>query len=535
MFQTKGPCPSCGSSDARSTYEDGHTYCFSCDLFTPAPDDFDTPGVTTETVSAHSEDYVDLPERMLFADTLRKFQYSVSQDGVHTAPFYQKGKLVAKKSRHPEKEFRVSGKLPGLWGTHVWEAGGKRLVITEGELDALSYCQASNKTWPVVSLPNGAQGAVKAVKQDLEFVESFDSVVLLFDNDEAGVAAANAVAELLTPGKAKIADLPLKDASDMLVAGRTKELVSAVYNAKTFRPDGVLSGAEISLNDLMTKTPAGLPMKYTELTAMLRGWRPAELWMLCAGSGVGKTTLARELGFHLQKDHGVRGGWIPLEESLQKAATALIALDNNIPVGQLMEEPSRLDREKWQASKVAVVDDAYFYDSWGSSEIDSIISKIRYLAVGCDCKLIILDHISIVISGLETSDERKTLDLLMTKLRQLIEQTGVGVIAICHLKRVNGKAFTEGSAVSLSDLRGSASVEQLSDVVIACERDQQSSGEDNTDPNVVQFRILKNRPHGIVGLAGGARYDAVTGRLQPHDIDGTSEISAEDKTFANAF
>jgi twinkle protein len=62
----------------------------------------------------------------------------------------------------------------------------------------------------------------------------------------------------------------------------------------------------------------------------------------------------------------------------------------------------------------------------------------------------------------------------MTKLRSLAEETGVGIIAIVHLKRAKDKTFNEGSQISLNDLRGSASLEQLSDNVIALERDQQA-------------------------------------------------------------
>ena len=29
-------CPDCGSSDARSYYDDGHYYCFACEKHTPA-------------------------------------------------------------------------------------------------------------------------------------------------------------------------------------------------------------------------------------------------------------------------------------------------------------------------------------------------------------------------------------------------------------------------------------------------------------------------------------------------------------------
>ena len=162
-----------------------------------------------------------------------------------------------------------------------------------------------------------------------------------------------------------------------------------------------------------------------------------------------------------------------------------------------------------------VVNLSDFYDSWGSCDVDSLMTKLRYLAVGCECDFIVLDHVSMVVSGMDV-EERKTLDLLMTNLRQFVEQTGVGLIGVCHLRRNGGKdSFNEGGQVSLTDLRGSAGLEQLSDVVIASERNQQHGDEDKQD--ITNFRVLKNRPFGNVGPAGAARYDRDRGRLLPHD------------------
>ena len=99
----------------------------------------------------------------------------------------------------------------------------------------------------------------------------------------------------------------------------------------------------------------------------------------------------------------------------------------------------------------------------------------------------------------------------MTRLRSLIEETGILVLAVVHLKRPDkGKSYNEGRPVSLTDLRGSGSLEQVSDVVVSLERDQQGD-----EPDTATVRVLKNRPLGITGLAGTVRYDRETGRLLP--------------------
>ena len=89
-----------------------------------------------------------------------------------------------------------------------------------------------------MSVPNGATSAKKYIKQNIEFVESFEEIVLSFDMDEQGRKATEEVAQLLTPGKVKIADWsPYKDPNEMLQAGQGSEISQRIFNAKLYRPD----------------------------------------------------------------------------------------------------------------------------------------------------------------------------------------------------------------------------------------------------------------------------------------------------------
>ena len=131
-----------------------------------------------------------------------------------------------------------------------------------------------------------------------------------------------------------------------------------------------------------------------------------------------------------------------------------------------------------------------------------------------------MDHVSIIVSSLDTDDERRAIDEMMTKLRKLCEETGIVLFLVSHLKRPQGKGHEDGGQVSLSQLRGSASLAQLSDLVIGIERDQQT--EDESVRNVSTLRVLKNRYSGATGPAGKLKYVAETGRMVPcNDFDGT--------------
>lgn len=532
------PCPfDCGSSDAYAIDDAGWGQCFSCGERGPADGaSHSNPKMTdkSEKVNLLSGDPLALRSRRISEETCRKYQYWVGEyqdQACHIANYADEdGRRVAQKIRLPGKDFRFIG-APGkarLFGQHLFK-GGKRLVITEGEIDCLSYAEIVKCQWACVSVPNGAQAAAGAIKKSLEFVESFEEVVFLFDNDEPGQDAAQECAALLSPGKARIAELPLKDPNEMLQAGMYKELQTAVFQARVYRPDGVIAGADISLEDLWETSTEGIVLPYPGLQQKLQGLRKGELTIFTAGSGVGKTTIVREIGYDLVKFKRKVMSNIFLEESYKKTAQGYIAIDRSIPLGELRRNPNVLTREEWEESRNAVVVPQYFYNHFGSLESDNLISKIRYYAVALGVDFVVLDHISMVVSGQEGSGqgERKDIDVLMTKLRSVIEQTGVGVIAIVHLKRPDGKrqSFNEGGQISLSDLRGSASIEQLSDNIIAVERDQQS----DEDGDISMLRVLKNREWGRLGPAGHNKYHVETGRLLPHDVE------PEDDSLANDF
>lgn len=509
-FQKHGPCSACGSSDGNAHYDDGSTFCFACETATKGGEKHQV----AEGLIKHIE-FVALNNRKLTLKTCQKFGYGVAKyqnTFWQVAPYRKKGKIVAQHVRNADKDFKWLGKSKGveLFGQHLWQAGGKRLVITEGELDAMSIYQVMPK-WPVVSIPSGVGSAMKAIKDNLEFVESFHEIVLAFDADDPGRDAVENVVGLLTPGKVRVMEYNgLKDANDMLQASMGTMISQNIFQAKKYRPDSILAGRE--LWDLIQKeTPPGLMSPYPKLNEAFNGFRPKELYMFTAGSGIGKSTIAKEILWSFF-EQGKKIGVLSLEEGVKRATEGFMSLHLNHPIH--ISRPPMEDLKR--SFEYLTHDDRYYiYDHWGSNQIDAILAKIKFMAQALGCEWILLDHISMIVgSGDELSGgntERQLIDSFMTKLRTLIEHTGVGVLAIVHLKRPSGpgKSWNEGRQVALSDLRGSGSLEQLSDGVIALERDQQGD-----QKNISVARILKNRPTGITGVADTLAYHTMTGRLQ---------------------
>lgn len=462
--------------------------------------------------------YADLEDRGLTRETLEKWGYQINVDEkCHIANYRDaSGELVAQKIRRAGKKFQCingSKDMP-LYG--MWRAQGDlSVVIVEGEIDALSVSQAFKHKYAVVSLPNGSKDAAYNCQRYYEWLDGFKKIVLMFDQDEPGRLATEEAAAVLPIGKVAVAVLPHKDANEVLVKDGAAAIVSAFWSAKPWRPDGIVSGSDFTVDDLMEATEPGYSIEgCPELSEKLLGLRKAELTLLTAGSGIGKSTIARQWAYMLHQSHGLKIGNVFLEEQNKKTAQAYVALHTQVPLGRLRANPNIISREQWQEATAEVVHQRMcFYNHFGSLEQANLLAKLRYMATVEKCDFIFLDHISIVTSGMESSSEgeRKDIDILMTKLASLVQETGVGIIAIVHLKRAKDKSFNEGSIISLSDLRGSASLEQLSFNVIAAERDQQA--EDEARDTMI-IRVLKCRETGDTGVADTLVYNRSTGWLK---------------------
>lgn len=455
-----------------------------------------------------------IAKRGLREDTCKLWDYGYGEDtaGVqaHVANYRDKdGVLVAQKLRYADKSFKIGGDWGKvtLYGRHLWRDAGKMIVITEGEIDALSVSQAQGNKWPVVSIPNGVQSAKKALALELEWLERFDAVVLMFDQDAPGQKAAVDCAELFAPQKAKIAKLPFKDPNEMLQAGKAKELVDAIWAARPYRPDGIISGEEVWEKIIADDRTESRTWPCSELNRLTRGMRPREVVVITAGTGIGKSTFCREVAYDLAVNQGAKVGYIGLEESVKRSAIGLCSVGLNKPL-HLDMAPE--DREAVEEVFSRFKDSVYFYDHFGSLEAGNLLAKMRYMARGCGVSHIILDHLTIAVSGLDGDDERRSIDRLMTNLSSLAQETEVCILLVSHLRRTEGKPHEEGKPVTLSDLRGSHGIAQNARTIISLERNQQDETEDR---NLVQLRVLKCTHTGLTGKAGLLRYDPETSRL----------------------
>jgi twinkle protein len=463
-----------------------------------------------------------IPDRRISQKIAQKFGVTVefSPEGKivkHHYPYYDKdnNKPIGSKVRQVEtKGFYATGNFDnvGLFGQQASREGGKYITITEGEADALAVSEMFDGKWPVVSIRSGAAAAAKDIKANLDWLETFDNVIICFDNDKAGQEAAQSVLGLFTPNKAKNVTLPLKDAGDMLKANKVRDFTDAWWDAKAYRPDGIVSGLDTWKMLKEQKKVTSIPYPWACLNDFTYGFRRKELVTFTSGSGMGKSQIMRELQHYLLMNTEDKIGILALEEDIPKTTVGIMSVEAN----KLLHKPDVAatvteEEEYGYWLRTFGLDRIHLLDHFGSAQEDHLMSRIRYMAKGLDCKWIILDHLSIVVSSQENGDERKAIDRIMTNLRSIVQETGVGMFLISHLKRSSGIAHEDGGKISLSDLRGSQSIAQLSDMVIGLERNQQHVDEHTRNTTCV--RVMKNRFVGLTGAACYLYYDAESGRM----------------------
>jgi len=476
-----------------------------------------------------------IPDRKISADTCKAYNVTtLTNNGTifkHIYPYYDDSNTqIATKIRTVQnKGFLSEGNMSGavLFGRNKFSAKGKYITITEGELDAMAAYQMFGSKWPCVSVKSSSS-ALADCKKSFDYLNSFENIIICFDNDAAGHKAAEKVAGLFEPHKCKIVNLSqFKDASDYLRTGNQESFVRTWWAAEPYTPAGIINLD--ALGDTLYEEDfcETVPYPWTGLNKKIYGMRTGELLTFTSGSGMGKSSIIRELMHHIMKTSTDNIGVLALEESIRNTALNIMSVEasQRLYIKEVRDTFSIDQLQKWQNATVGT-GRFFAFDHFGSISNDEILNRVRFMAKALDCKWIILDHLSILVSGQEDGDERRSIDILMTKLRSLVEETGVGLLLVSHLRRASGdKGHEDGREVSLAHLRGSQSIAHLSDGVIALERNQQE--EDETLANTTVVRILKNRYTGDTGIATYLYYDKDSGRMS--EISNPFDVNEDDE------
>lgn len=523
------PCPNadCGSSDAYSIQDNGWGHCFSCNSNFPPSNNSDTvetreappskSGNKSE-FSPQATTYRAWPERGLAVETIKRYGVHLPPVGdsdslfVAKYPMYDpeghhvgnKTRLQANKDRKNGPPFIFEGdkKKMTLFGMKAFPPGSaKAITITEGQDDAMAAYQMMGSKYPVVSI-HGASSAEQDLRDNFEYLNSFEKIVIAFDNDEAGRKAAKAVTNVGFPiGKLHVMTMRKhKDANEYLLAKDSEAFSKEWWQAPIKKPDGLKLGSDMWSEIIDRKEHFTVNYPFDGLNKLTYGLRLSELIVVTADTGVGKTSILKHIEHRLLTDETVKEkgygvGFLHLEEPNGDTALGLLSIHNGVPY-----HIPGVDRPEAElrSAYTEVLDNnrVVIWDHFGSNSVDAVVDKIRHMAA-LGCKYIVLDHLSIIVSN-QAGDERKQLDEIATKVKTLCMELDLCVIAVIHTNRQG-------------QIRGTAGVEQLANIVLRLERNK-------TDPNewrrnVTKITVEKNRFTGYTGPASYLWYNKDTSRL----------------------
>jgi twinkle protein len=558
---THVPCtvPACGSSDALAVYrqEDGsyNGTCFSCGHFepnvpgysskVPAPigevkgvsNDPDMSGVRSlVTVEAVSKcPILPIPSRKISQATAEFYGVRTMLNGIDgrtpvaiNFPYYiyniynsaQYSLTGYKKRLLEDKRFSFIGDSKDilLFGEQLFSSGGKRLYITEGEIDCLTLYQVlkESSNLPgyepcVVSLPTGAQSVTSALSSRLKFLDKFKEIYLVFDQDEAGQDAVEKACSFLDLTKVKIVSFDLKDPNDMLMAGRSRELLWAcLTGGKSYIPSGITTSKEL-LQDALKPSEEGLPWPWPALTFLTHGRRPG-IYGIGAGVGIGKTEFFHELISHITYSEGRPVGVFLLEESPVRTLRIIAGKQLNSPIHR---PDVSVDESKVEESIRKLSDPKellFLFDHRGSRDWDTIFTQCKYLASVNGVRDIFIDPLTAIISHEENTD--RALHKLMADIAVLAAAPySCSVYYSSHLNEPprDKTPHEEGGRVKESHFAGSRAMIRFSNYIFALERNKQDP--DPVSRNTTVVRILKDRDFGnATGECFEIQYDPSTGR-----------------------
>lgn len=547
------PCPKCNSSDACTIWPDGGWYCHSCEgkgkdyerilnsssnrtsSFSPVRTDVSYVSITTSpanSVDLMEEDktksnsnapqyIVDTPiskspYRGLEVKTLKDWSIRGPDDkGHYYFPLYINGSQVNFKVNQPEVEkqkytYHTKGFKQTdyeLWGMHVPAKSTKACTIVFGMWDAPSLYQMLGG-YPVYAVQSDTV-AIESIQKNFEKLNQFETIKILTDNDEAGKKVDLQKIATIFPGKVEVVELPddfPKDANEALTKGKASELIKRWWASQPVKLKAFVDLTTLK-DEVFSNTKLDFKSyPWPSLNKHCWGWLYGTLDLFLAGSSIGKSLFMAEHSRHILNTTGDHQAIFFLEDSIKKSTLRYMSLASGIPFQKPDEDFTDKDiDEAWQTTLGTNRLHIFDQREYGTLNTKGILSLIELAAVVLGCRVIVLDHISYIISSNAAENTLALTQEFITELRQLAGRLDIYIFTCCHLrKNTNGKSWEQGAIPTMEDAYGSGAMYQLPSNIFSLSRNKMAENLDDRDTTGIH--VNKARESGFSGHACDVKF-----------------------------
>lgn len=514
------PCPQCIAVKGSTTrnnltvYEDGK-YCQACGYYEK---------LTTTTRPLLAGTITSISERGLTLDACQKYnirttgytgklngEYVVNEK-VYLLPFYKDGHVVRQKIRSAVEKKRMSQSgdttFNMLFGENLFNPSKQiSVIVTEGEFDAVAAYQMTGI--PSVSITNGSNNAMKELSQKITYLSGFRDILFVFDMDDAGQSALDDCVGLFEPGLARTVTLPLKDANEMLLAGKEKEFTKCLVNAKAAKPSTIVFPGEIS-DQILAKPQYGMPWPWPFMTNVTYGMRLGEVYIWAGPESVGKTeTMYKIVAYYVNQ--GNKAALFDFERQPDQTMRRVIASI----VGERIYLPncSVFDEAKISEQIERLKDSIALY-RWGSGKLslDSILINIRYLYKCYNITFFVIDNLTALsVNSTAGMKDYEYASQVVGELVQISKELNITIFIINHLAKDkimlnasldtpedfeynthrSGLTWASGRMADSENIYGGGKVVKLADYVIVLARNRMS--QDDLVKRTLVVKFLKTR------------------------------------------
>lgn len=446
------------------------------------PRQYAKPSLKGITRLANAAEMYLTAERMLPQEIVELYKISMTDDGNavvfpylhHEAPHKAQMIKYIKLERNEagKKECWNSVNTPKvLFGKHTRRPTDRYLLISEGEIDGMTWRSRNLPDLCCTSVPFGAKWEGKDgrdpndewIENDWEFLHSFERIYLSFDMDEAGQKAAASIIKRMGREICYVIKLPLKDSNDTLRAGRGAELDKAFVEARTMDP-AALKNASVFADQVLERMYStnpderrGIKLPFGNYPFHLR-WNE---WSVITGiNGSGKTQCLNFLLLHLWKlgfPSCIASLEVPVVQTLEFQLRQTLGAKNP-------ERPRAEAGLKWLAGGL------WFYDHVGRASAEDILATFRYAYRRHGVRFFVID--SWMKLGIDPED-LKAQGEICTALSDFVKDHDVHVFVVAHPR----KQKDEDSAPGKMDIKGSGELTDQAHNVLVMWRNKKKEKE----------------------------------------------------------